>query len=124
MECERRETLGQTCVRGDLLVHSGEMHVDHLTGRDGGSVEQPLHLVERYAHQAQRLDLLEALDVGGVVETVSGRRPQRGLQQPDLVVVVKRADGHACPLRELAHLPWRCLHLSAPDVSFVATAGG
>src|SRR5690606_30810483 len=65
-------------------------------------VERLADGVEREAERAERGDLLEPRHVGGGVAAVAGRRPRRGHEQPDGVVVVEGADGEAGPARELA----------------------
>jgi hypothetical protein len=62
-------------------------------------------LVQGEPELPQGQDLQQPGDVVPVVEPVPGGAPPRGREQPDLVVVVQRADGQPRLLRQLSHLP-------------------
>jgi len=104
---ERLQALRQAVLQSDVLVQLGDMQGNDFPRRHPRSVEQLSHLVQRNSHQAQRLDLLQPLDIRLLVQSMAGRRAERGREQPDLVVVVERAYRHSSPSRELSHLPGR-----------------
>jgi hypothetical protein len=88
----------------------GPVGPDGGAGVPGRVVEGLADVAQRKAEAAQQADAVEPLDVVGRVEPVAAGRAPRGRQQPDLVVVVERADREARGLRHLSDLAATVCH--------------
>ncbi len=66
-------------------------------------VEGPPDALQRHSQLAQQQDLVQALQVFGGVEPISGIAPSRGDQQPELVVMMERSYRHTCQSGDVAH---------------------
>ena len=75
---------------------------DRVLQREPVALERAGDPRERHAEGAERHDLIQPADVGLGVAPVAGLGPLRGPHEPDLVVVVQRANGEPGAVRELA----------------------
>ncbi len=87
----------------DLLAQAREVQLDEARKRRVG--ERGPDLRERETELPQHHDLLQPHDVVAVVEPVPRFGAVRRTQKPNPVVVVKRPDRDARPLRKLANFP-------------------
>ena len=85
----------------------------------GVAVEQRGDLVQRKTELAVEQQLLQPLEVVGVVSPITGLGPGAGSQQPDLVVVMKGPHRHVRHRRDLSD---RVAHRCAPDISMAPHA--
>ena len=93
----RQPTL-QGGQRADLLLDTGEM-ASHGRGRAVLGLQQRPDLLERQPEAPEREQPVQPLHVGRPIQAVAAARAFGRRQQPELVVVVQRADGHARALR-------------------------
>jgi hypothetical protein len=93
---------------GDLRLDALQVPLDELEQRRRRLHQQgPGDLLERQPEPAQQRDPVQPPDVVRRVQPVPGPAAVRRHQQPDLLVVVQRADGQPGPLRQLADLHQR-----------------
>lgn len=76
------ETHRERLLLGNALFELFEMQRDDPLGRHLPTAQQMPDLLQWESHGAQRLDLLQALDVVGVVQSMAGRRAGRRREQP------------------------------------------
>jgi len=70
----------------------------------GVRLEQPSDLFQRNAEEFENHDLLEAREIVGGIEAVTGARTLPGAQEPQLIVVVQRTHGDTGELGKFAGL--------------------
>ena len=85
----------------ELGVDRLQLGGDRVLQREPVALERAGDPRERHAEGAERHDLVQPADVGLGVAPVASLRPLRGPYEPDLVVVVQRANGEPGALREL-----------------------
>ena len=98
---EPREPQPESLEPAELLLDAVEVAA-HGVGDPVPGVEQRADLRERQSDLAQREQPVQALDVVRRVQAVPGLRTGRRHEQPEAVVVVQGAHGHACGPRQLA----------------------
>ena len=100
---ELREPEAQLLERAELLLDAAEMP-PHGVADPVLGVEQRPDLLERQADAAEGEQAVQALHVGRRVQPVPAVRALGRHEQPDAVVVMQRADGHARDPGQLADL--------------------
>lgn len=84
----------------DLRMQPLEVQRNDAMRRESGIVEQTPDLAQWHSGGAQRLDLLQSLDVGVPIQAMSRRCTHRRFEQADLVVMVQGSDRQPCPTGE------------------------
>ena len=99
-----REARPQVVREAQLLVDPRDVAAQRRPRVLALTQQRGADLLEREAHAAQGEDPVEPADVGVAVEAVARLRALRRHEQADRVVVVQRAYGQACGLRDRTDL--------------------